>query len=384
MRAAFRARGGADARVVRAPYRVCPLGAHIDHQGGTVLGMALDRGVVLAWRPREDGRVRLASLDFPGEVEFDVGNVPPPRGGGYWGDYAAGAAAALVRPRRGIEGVVGGELPVGGLSSSAAVGLCYGAALRAANGIALEAWDLVDAARHAENEYVGVSCGLLDPATIVFAKEGHLVSIDCRAHKVSLVAPGAHLPAFAVAVAFSGVTRSLVRSGYNDRVRECREAAWLLSRASGRKEEAALLCELSPAEFETFGAALPDPLLRRAAHYFGESARVAEGAAAWRAGDLVRVGALMTASGESSVVNYEAGCPEVVALWEVLCATAGVVGARPSGGGFGGAVIALVPADAAAGLAAEVRDAYAARCPEAAARVGLELCAGGPGRSAAG
>lgn len=382
-RAAFRARAGGGApQLVRAPYRVCPLGAHIDHQGGTVLGMAIDRGVVLAWKPRDDGRVRLASLDFPEEAEFDAAAPGPPRGRVFWGDYAAGQAAALAaggaRLARGIDGVMAGEMPIGGLSSSAAAGLCCGVALRRANGIALDPWDLIRSTRRAENDYAGVACGLLDPATIVFAEARRLVRIDCRAQEASLVAPGEGLPPFAVAVAFSGVTRALAGSGYNNRVAECREAARLLARAAGRADGAAVLSDISREEHDAFGAALPDALRRRAAHYFGEAARVEDGIAAWRAGDLARMGALMNASGESSIVNYEAGCPEVIALWEILRARRDVLGARFSGGGFGGAVVALVPAGAA-DIEEETARAYAARCPQAAAGFRLELRASGPG-----
>ena len=150
-----------DLQAIRVPYRICPLGAHSDHQGGTVLGMAIDRGVVFLWRPRNDATVRISSLDFPGEISFSLDDLPPAMGRGFWGDYAVGAAWSLCRKARvlsiGLEGVIGGDLPVGGLSSSAAVSIAYGIAFRIANNIRKEAWDIVTSAVDSENGYVGVS-----------------------------------------------------------------------------------------------------------------------------------------------------------------------------------------------------------------------------------
>jgi galactokinase/galacturonokinase len=361
----------AGCRVVRSPYRVCPLGAHIDHQGGTVLGLAIDRGVTFLWRSRDDGLVRLRSLEFKGEFSFPVGAVPPPHGSGFWGDYCAGAAWALASTgrtlRAGLEGAIGGELPVGGLSSSAAVGLAYGLALRQANGIELDGWDMVRGAVMGENGYVGVSVGLLDPATIYFARAGELVTIDCLRQAVALSAPGSAMPPYAVGIVFSGVPRTLARSGYNNRVAECRQAARRLAELAGRAETVDRLGAITVDEYRRWKGALAPPLAGRAEHYFSENDRVARGLAAWQAGDLAGFGALMTLSGESSVKNYEAGCPEIICLWEALAEERGVYGARFSGGGFGGAVIALVDPERAPSIEAHVRRRYLERFPQCAA-----------------
>lgn len=376
---AFQARCGASggARIVRAPFRVCPLGAHIDHQGGTVTGLAIESGVTFAWRPRADGVVRVTSLDYPGEVLFQAAQVPPPRGRGFWGDFVAGAASVLDAPCAGIEGVIGGGLTAGGLGSSAAVALAYAVAFRVANGMPLDPWELVTAARRAENRYVGVACGLLDPAVIVYARAGCLTRIDCRTCAVSQVVPGASMPLYTIAVARSGVTRTLADSAYNRRVDECREAARMLGARGGIAAE--LLCEVPAALWERGRDALPPVLQRRAAHYFGESARVAQGTAAWEAGDLAGFGRLMNASGESSVTHYEAGCTQVVDLWRILRDTPGVYGARFSGGGFGGAVIACVVAGAEEAVEERSHRLYAARHPDEGARFRMEFWAGGPG-----
>jgi galactokinase/galacturonokinase len=362
---------------VRAPYRVCPLGAHIDHQGGTVLGMSVDRGVTFLWRPGRNATVRLSSHEFPGEVTFSLDDLPPPRGQGFWGDYAAAAAWSLREEGHklsvGLDGVVTGELPVGGLSSSAAVGLAYGVAFRLANGLALRDWDVIRSGLRGENGYVGVSCGLLDPTTIFFARKESLVRICCREERVSIVAPGRGMPAYTIGIVFSGVERALPRSGYNNRVKECRRAARLLGERAGRREPVENLGAITREEFRRHRGELPGDLRRRAEHYFGEAARVEQGLAAWRKGELAAFGSLVNESGASSVDNYEAGCPEIVYLWNTLRQSPGVYGTRFSGGGFGGAVIAIVDPAAAGEVEEEVRARYLERYPQCASGFRVEF-----------
>jgi len=369
-------------RVVRAPYRVCPLGAHIDHQGGTVLGAAIEMGVSLLWRPGRTPETRIVSLDYERETAFSVRDVPdPPREKKekkeiFWGDFAAGAAWILGRKyrlTRGIEGVIGGQFPVGGLSSSAAVALAYGVALRVANDLPLDSWELVRFAREAENKYVGVSCGLLDPATIRFAEKKKLVRIDCLEEKVELVPPGRAMTPFGVAIVFSGVERALKRSGYNDRVKECGAAAAAIARAAGCNRAVELLVEISRSDFERFKEVLPGNLRKRAEHFFSETERVEKGLSAWRAGKLEEFGALVNESGLSSVVNYEAGSPETIRLWETLREAPGVFGTRFSGGGFGGAVIALLDPERRRETEEWVRGRYLSEYPGFSERFRFEF-----------
>jgi galactokinase/galacturonokinase len=339
--------------------------------------MAIDRGVTFLWRARSDHRVRIASLDFPGDVTFMASDVPEPRGQGFWGDYAAAAAWALKERghavTRGLDGVIGGALPVGGLSSSAAVGLAYGIAFRLANDIPIDSWDVIRSGLRGENGYVGVNCGLLDFTTICFAQAGKLVQIDCRRNAAALVLPGTGMPAYTIGIVFSGVERVLARSGYNNRVSECRTAAAILGECAGRTLQTDSLIEIPPAEHERFKKKLPEPLDRRAEHFFSEQARVEQGLRAWQQGRLDRFGTLVNESGASSVENYEAGCPEIIELWRILRDTAGVYGTRFSGGGFGGAVIALVDPASTARVEKEVKARYLDRYPGCAAGFRIEF-----------
>ena len=366
-----------DVRAVRSPYRICPLGAHVDHQLGCVTGLPIDRGIALAFAPTGQKQVRLRSLDFPGEVIFSLDDVPP-RTDGDWGNYIRGAVLALRQfyPLRvGLDGVIAGELPVGGLSSSAAAGVAYLMALADVNGLALSHDDLIALDRHIENVYLGLNNGVLDPSVIVAGRRGRLLRVDCLTNERRLLDPPEAMPPFEVLVVHSGVTQALVTTGYNRRVAECEEAAQsLLKMAGAPVPDNPKLRHVPGAVFESYGARLPDPLRRRAAHYFSENARVAEGVAAWVSGDLPRFGGLMNASGRSSIDNYECGSPPLVALYEMLRDAKGVYGTRFSGAGFRGACIALIDPARREEVEAEVRRRYPERCPDYRERFSIHAC----------
>lgn len=474
-----------DVRVAVAPYRVCPLGAHVDHQGGRVAGMALDCGVLLGFLPapaRESGadrtetetetavgesEVLLRSDAFAGEVRFDVTrpygdemsveNTGAKKKTGVkndereaakageeregadrknknkapsWGAFAKGAAWVLaddarVRgfepPARGVVGVArsfppGARMDGGGLSSSAAITVaCVMAIQRVNEGAAREKkrderdviesrvreketndadaarWRVARLARRVENERVGVRCGVLDQASIVLAERDALTLIDCARETHARVKLGAERdedeealanekkldPPFRILLAFSGLREALTSTGYNARVEECREAARLLLRVSEASD--AVLGDVSPETHAREKERLPAHLKRRAAHFFQEAKRVADGSFLWRRGDLNAFGALVTASGVSSVENYECGCAPMNALLKIVCATRGVFGARFSGAGFRGCVVGLVDASEAEAARTSVFESYAAAFPELARDAETMLAGTGDG-----
>jgi len=377
-------RYGADparVRVVLSPYRICPLGAHVDHQLGQVTAMALDQGVALAYAPAEESRVRLASLDFAGEVEFSLEEVPP-RQEGDWGNYARGAVNALQARYplvTGIVGVTAGRLGEGGLSSSAAVGVAYLLALEQVNGLEVSKEENIALDQAIENGYLGLRNGILDQSAILLSRRGHLTHIDCRTTRHELIPQAASMPPFVILVAFSGLKQALVSTDYNRRVEECAAAAKALLAAAGREEEKPLLGHLTATEYRAHRQGLSGALARRAAHFFSEVERVARGVEVWRGGDLERFGELMTASGESSIRNYECGCEPLIDLYHILIQTEGVHGARFSGAGFRGCCVALADPEAAAQAGAEVRRAYAQRHPGLAAEAPVLVCAAADG-----
>ncbi|MBX6312337.1 MAG: hypothetical protein IRY99_05370 [Isosphaeraceae bacterium] len=363
-------------RVVRAPYRICPLGAHIDHQLGPVTAMALDQDVLLAYAPSETRRVRLSSLEFAGEVEFSLDNVPGPRADD-WGNYPRGAALALRqrhRLDRGLVGVLTGRLHGGGVSSSAAVGVAFLLAFEDANGLAVSPEENIALDQAIENGYLGLRNGILDQAAILLSRRGHLTRIDCASARHELIPAAPALPAFQILLAFSGLRRALVGTDYNRRVDECAQAARTLLAAVGRDDPAPVLGQVTAEEYAQYQHLLRDAPARRAAHFFSEVDRVGRGIEAWRAGDLATFGSLMTASGESSIRNYECGSPPLIDLYQRLIEADGVYGARFSGAGFRGCCVALVRPENAERVAARVREDYARRYPDLAGHASVVLC----------
>jgi galactokinase/galacturonokinase len=346
--------------------------------------MTVDRQVVMAAVPEKDSVARVASLDFPGEVVVELGDQVPTRAGD-WGDYVRAAVAVLSEEhsfRRGFRGVIGGDLPGAGLSSSAAVLIAYLLALTRVNEIDIGREEISALAQMAENKYVGVASGRLDQSIILFAKHGHLTRVNCSDLSIEQVPLPTGSRDFRVLVVFSGVGRALVGSGFNTRVGECHEAARLLLELGGEApREHPVLSDVQPEIFEQFAADLPQTQRRRAAHYFGEQRRALNGVEAWRQGDLDRFGALVTASGASSIHNYESGTAELVTLYEALRDAPGVYGTRFSGGGFGGSCIALIEPDAAGSVIEAVKRRYEIAHPEAAAQASFDICCpSGPAR----
>jgi galacturonokinase len=364
-------------QVVRSPYRICPMGAHIDHQLGPVTAMAIDRAVYLAFAPSGSSEVRLASQTFNGEVSFSTDNVPS-KDAESWANYACGAIEALrsnYTVDRGIVGVTTGQINEGGLSSSAAIGVAYLLAFETVNELEVTPEQNIELDRLIENEYLGLRNGILDQSAILLSRDRNLTVIDCKTVSHRLVPRSDTMPPFSILVAYSGVKDALVSTGYNTRVDECAKAARLLLDAVGRSGEKPLLGNITPDEYEEHENKLSGDPAKRAKHFFTESARVYEGIAAWERGDLKEFGRLVTESGKSSVENYESGSPPLIDLYNILVETDGVYGARFSGGGFRGCSIALVDPEKAESAARHIESEYAARQPERAAQSdGVLIC----------
>ena len=371
-----------------SPYRVCPLGAHVDHQHGLVTGFAIDKGVDLWFSVNgssqidngeltidnyPENHVHLESKTFEGVVDFDI-DAPSQVREHHWGDYARGAKYALRKRfelRRGITGVIQGSLPVGGLSSSAAVLIAYVMAFAKANDITLQPFEVVKIASEAEREYIGLNNGLLDQACIALSKKNQLLFLDCDSNEYRLIPFGGetgiasreilqksdsksfkdneantdHELPFEIGIFFSGLTRSLVNSDYNLRVYECKTAAWNMLAYTDqplKTFDKTFLRDIPKATFEKTKIAMPARFARRAEHFYSEYRRVRQGVTAWETGNMKLFGKLSFDSCESSIHNYECGSPELIAIYEIMRSLPGVYGGRFSGAGFKGACIALV------------------------------------------
>ena len=352
-----------------SPYRVCPLGAHVDHQHGLVTGFAIDKGVDLTFDVRDDSAVNLRSETFDGDVSFDIA-MPTLVKQGNWGDYARGAKFALQKRfqlAKGINGVIKGSLPVGGLSSSAAVLIAYVMAFAKANSITLAPFEVMKIASEAEREYIGLNNGLLDQACIALGKKDHLLMLDCESNEYRLIPKHPNMPPFELGIFFSGLTRSLVSSDYNLRVAECKTAAWIVQAYENiplKTQEKTFLRDISESMFKRHRDEMPPRFARRAEHFFGEHKRVREGISAWETGNLEWFGSLSKASCESSIHSYECGSPELIAIYEAMLTTDGIYGGRFSGAGFKGACIALVDPSKKENIEKEITEKYLSKYPQ--------------------
>ncbi|MBL9216049.1 MAG: galactokinase [Opitutaceae bacterium] len=347
--------GAAPQAVACAPGRVEFIGNHTDYNGGAVLGAAIDRHVWVAAAANRSGRMRLHSAAAARPVDLAADPGAPLAGPDAWANYPLAvwrslAEFGLPRPE-GFDLTVVSDLPAGaGLSSSAALELAVALALLRVAGAEPPAPERLAAlARHAENVHVGMPCGILDQGTCACGRAGQLVHIDCRGPHFTRVP----LPASARLWIFNPRERhSLVDGRYAERRRECEEAA--------RRLGVAALADLTPEAFARRAAGLPAVPARRARHVVEEHARVGAVVAALRRGDLVATGRLLTASHRSSQRLFENSTPLLDALVDRLESRSGVLGARLTGGGFGGAVLALADerftAAAARALAAEFAD----------------------------
>lgn len=352
-------------KIVVSPYRISPLGAHIDHQGGPVLGMTIDARTVLAFIPIDEKRVRLYSMNYPGVAEFDIYGIKSP-GRDDWGRYAMGAAKALAEYRgigRGFTGALTGTLPSAGLSSSASSGLAYLKALAYVNDLELGPEEYVELDRKIENDYLRLSNGILDQSSIVYGKKESLLYIDTVTGHTEAYPRPKNWEGFKILIVYSGIPRELTSSGFNTRVEECRKAAGLLGIMGGLRS-AKTFSYIPETVFREKSPKLPEELRRRAEHFFAESERVTMGVAAWNRGDMNAFGRLMNESCESSFVNYEVGSPELISLQEIISSTEGVYGSRLNGGGYGGSVTAFVRRDFPHDSAAGILERYKKQHPE--------------------
>jgi galactokinase len=341
--------GEAPQFVVRAPGRVNLIGEHTDYNDGFVLPLAIDRAVWIALRPSTDRHVKALLLDFNEEVEFNLDMLSKASTAPI--EYMKGVAWALGEagyPLNGWEGVVGGDVPIGaGLSSSAALEL---ATARAFNAVSNFVWDpaaMAKLGQKAENQWVGVNTGIMDQMISAAGKANHALLIDCRSLETT---PAPFPPNTVVVVLDTSTRRGLVGSAYNERRAQCEAAARFFGVPALR--------DVSLSEFEARQSGLDDVTRRRARHVITENERTVAAKDAMFAGDAVRVGELMNASHVSMRDDFEISTPALNAMVECAQGHEACYGARMTGGGFGGAAVALARVDAVDDFVSTVGKCY--------------------------
>lgn len=327
--------------VAFCPYRVCPIGAHSDHNLGKITGFAIDKGIHIAYSVNEN-EIVVNSLNFIEEHKWNL-NVYKKEND--WADYLRGATYYLNKfspIHKGINCLIEGSLPVGGLSSSAAVIICFILALSKVNNIKITQQELIEIAYKAEREFVGVQVGKLDQSCEILCKKDSLLYLDTKDNSYELINKPDNMKDFNILILYSGLEHSLVSSGFNNRVDELKQAAKLLSEFAGIKKDNILCRDINRDIFEKYKEKLPLNLRLRATHWYDEFDRVIKGVEAFRQGDIEEYGRLSFESGYSSIHNWQTGAAEQIKLYELMKQTPGIYGGRFSGAGFKGSCIALI------------------------------------------
>jgi len=351
----FGLRFGRPAVVSRAPGRVNLIGEHTDYNDGFVMPAALDFATLVAGAPREDRTIRVYSLFMDQTREFEL-DKPAPSGRHDWSDYVFGVAAKLEESGRRLAGadlVVWSDVPLGaGLSSSAALEVSVAHALIAAAGLPFEPVAAAKICQRAENEFVGMRCGIMDQYVAACGVAGNALLIDCRSLESRPVPIARNLR---LVIANSNVRHQHAGGEYNDRRAACEEGVRLLKPHLG---PITALRDVTAADVDRHRRVLPDLVYRRCRHIVTENARVLEAERALKAGDFAACGAAMNASQSSMRDDFAITCPEIDFLADFAHGVEGVYGSRMTGGGFGGCTVSLVEADAVEGLSKTLIDAY--------------------------
>ena len=340
--------------IAEAPGRVNLIGEHVDYNDGLVLPLAIDRTLMCAWtRSSNYEGISLRSLD----KWFEGGASEAVPGG--WADYTVGVEEQLTKLGYGLLGfrgdISGNVPPRAGLSSSAALEVAVAGAFRDAFTLPIGDVDLALLCQRAENEFVGVQCGIMDQFASTLSRAGHALLLDCRSLAYEHVPLRLDEAGLSIVIADSAVARELASSAYNDRRRECDEALAELRTRLGRPSLASLR-DVSGDEMRS--VAVDSVPMRRARHVVGEIARVREAVDALRRDDFGRFGELMRASHASLRDDYEVSSPQLDRLVELASAQPYVLGSRLTGAGFGGCTVSLVRTDAIDAFERDVLEPY--------------------------
>jgi galactokinase len=351
-------RFGADPAVFLAPGRVNLIGEHTDYAGGFVMPAAIDFGTLAAISPRNDGRVVIWSENFNEQVSHQLEGLPK-NGGGHWSGYPLGVVKILrdagfkVPP---FSLTLHGDVPLGaGLSSSASVEVATALAALSLAGATPAREEVAKLCQRAENVYVGASCGIMDQFIACNGAKNHALLLDCRSLEYRL-APIP--PSVSLVIANTMVRHAIAGGEYGVRRAEVEEGTEILR---SHRPEILLLRDATTEDLEKWGADMPDNVLRRCRHIITENLRTVAAADALAAGNMKKLGDLMAAAHASYRDDFEASCDEADAMVEAAHTLPGLIGARLTGGGFGGCTVNLVNADLAQNFAARLHDQYRSR-----------------------
>ena len=346
---------GQEALIIRSPGRVNLIGEHLDYNMGFVLPAAINKAIWLGIQKRDDDAICLYSLDFDDDFQTKIQNIFP--SGKLWPDYILGVIAQIQKShslKHGFNLVFGGDIPPGaGLSSSAALECATAFALNELFGLDLEKIDLVRIAQAAENEFVGVKCGIMDQFASVFGKKEHLIRLDCRS--LEYIHVPFHINNIKILLFDTRVKHSLADSAYNERREQCEKGVSILREFY---PEVSSLRDANQEMLDTYVKEVDETVYRRCTFVVSEIKRLLEGCKDLENDDLISFGKRMFETHAELKELYEVSCNELDLLVDLVKDNPDVIGARMMGGGFGGCTINLVKAEAAKGIIKKVSDAY--------------------------
>ena len=360
------------------PYRICPLGAHVDHQHGLVTGFALNYGIGISYTISDDDLCQVISHNFEVRKRFRVSDVLEKQDD--WCDYIRGGVKALQKHgftlKHGINAYIYGELPIGGLSSSAANIISFLKAICYANEIKLTNQQLIDFAYEGETDFVGMSIGKLDQSCEVLSRKDQLLVLDTNDGTYRTVKLGKTKDKFKFLIVHCGAERLLAGSYYNIRVDECKAAAFIANSYLGvyKKFKDTYLRDLSYNNYLKYKEFMPENFDKRARHYYSENDRVIKGEKAWLNGDIKEFGRLVSESGKSSIELYESGSQLLIDLYHIIVDIKGVYGTRFMGGGFNGACLAIIDPIYETNIVDEIKKKYSLSHPEYSDKIKTFVC----------
>lgn len=348
--------GGEPEIMMRAPGRVNLIGEHTDYNDGFVLPVAIDRDIMVAARGRDNGLAKLYSLDYDATIEFSLDDIQYDSEN-KWSNYTKGVASLLKEDGyeiRGLEAAITGNVPLGaGLSSSAALEVAMAMVFQKLNELEIDPVKMALLCQKAENQFVGVNCGIMDQFISRMGQKNHALLLDCRELEYDLVS--LELDGVKIVVCNTGVERGLVDSEYNKRRSECERGVALLEDFLPGIQA---LRDVDIADFHKYKNHLPEITDMRCGYVIEENTRVLESVQALTEGDLIRFGILMNESHIGLRDEYEVSCPELDKMVTIAWSTEGVLGSRMTGAGFGGCTVSLVLEDAVEELVARVNKEY--------------------------
>lgn len=344
------------------PYRICPLGAHIDHQYGVVSGTSVDIGITFEYEEIDSSKIILSSLDYEGSYEFDIHSNNHRCMD--WADYFRGIIEELKKKyklNKGLKGTFKGEIPFGGISSSSSSQIAFLLAICKINNIVLAKEEIIDIVYQVERQFMGLNVGILDPSCEVLGKKDSLLFLDTLTKYSFSVENKEFDKEYQFIILYSGIKRKLVGSNYNTRVEELRQCYDKLNinyQACGK------LRDIPDYYYEKYKDVLNEIELKRGEHYFSESKRVKQGLQAWRKNEMITYGRLMTESCLSSIYYYESGSKVLIDLFNITRNIDGVLGIRFLGAGFNGSSLALIEKRKLEFISSKIKEEYIKLYPD--------------------